>query len=169
LLAHFSKQARTNDHVRARMIYKILETIAYHKNSDIEEQDKSLEAALDLYAQSRFIRSFLNEKEELTPILEQYLARQPDQDVDGSNAHNAQTILKQLRDRTTDEPDEPLLSHRENEVLQQLIKGHSNKIIARKIDVSESTVRFHLRNIFVKLKVSSRLQAVTVAKQLRLI
>jgi len=151
------------------MIYKILETIAYHKSSNQDEQDKSLEAALDLFEQSRFIRSFLDGKEELRPILEQYLARQPDQEMGGSNAKSAQIILKQFKDRSDDDPDEPLLSQRENEVLQQLIKGHSNKVIARNIDVSESTVRFHLRNIFVKLKVSSRLQAVTVAKQLRLI
>ena len=169
LLAHFSRQARANDHVRARMIYKILEAIAHHKNSAIDEQDKSLEAALDLYAQSRFIRSFLNEKEVLTPILEQYLARQPDHEEESANTQNARTILNQFKDRSDDDPDQPLLSLRENEVLQQLIKGHSNKVIARRIDVSESTVRFHLRNIFVKLKVSSRLQAVTVAKQLRLV
>ena len=62
-----------------------------------------------------------------------------------------------------------LLSDREIEVLQQLSHGYSNKLIGRKMDVSDSTVRFHLRNIFAKLNVKSRLQAVSVAQQRGLI
>jgi DNA-binding NarL/FixJ family response regulator len=50
-----------------------------------------------------------------------------------------------------------------------LVQGFSNKVIARTIGVSESTVRFHLRNIFVKLNVTSRLQAAAVARQQRLV
>jgi LuxR family transcriptional regulator, maltose regulon positive regulatory protein len=61
------------------------------------------------------------------------------------------------------------LSRTESRVLQELSTGFSNKVIARKIGVSESTVRFHLRNIFQKLKVRSRLEAVTIARQQNLL
>ena len=57
------------------------------------------------------------------------------------------------------------LSDRELEVLKALIEGHSTKAISEKLFVSTHTVRFHLHNIYVKLHVNSRTEA--VAKVLR--
>ncbi len=169
LLAHFSRRARTDGHVRARMKYKILGAIAHHNNGDAIEQDEHLEAALALFKKSRFARSFLDEKEALAPILNQYLAAGDRQGAERQNATCARTILKQFEAGSVHSEDQPLLSLRENEVLHELVHGFSNKVIARNIDVSESTVRFHLRNIFTKLNVASRLQAVTVARQKKLL
>jgi DNA-binding NarL/FixJ family response regulator len=52
------------------------------------------------------------------------------------------------------------LSEREMEVLKALTEGHSYKAIADKLFVSVHTVRFHLHNIYDKLHVSSRAEAV---------
>ena len=52
------------------------------------------------------------------------------------------------------------LSDRELDVLKLLIEGHSYKIIAEKLFVSPHTVRFHLHNIYEKLHVRSRMEAV---------
>ena len=52
-----------------------------------------------------------------------------------------------------------LLSRRELEILRLLIEGDSNKVIARKLEITDGTVKVHLRTIFHKLKVESRLQA----------
>jgi DNA-binding NarL/FixJ family response regulator len=57
------------------------------------------------------------------------------------------------------------LSSREVEVLNLLIEGHSYKAIADKLFLSVHTIRFHLHNIYGKLHVSSRAEA--VAKALR--
>jgi DNA-binding NarL/FixJ family response regulator len=48
-------------------------------------------------------------------------------------------------------------------VLDHVALGQSNKDIARTLTVSEETVKGHLRNIFLKLDVTDRTQAVTVA------
>jgi len=56
------------------------------------------------------------------------------------------------------------LSPREQEVLDALVNGHSNKEIARALDMTENTVKFHLKNIFVKLKVERRAQAIARAR-----
>ena len=56
-----------------------------------------------------------------------------------------------------------LLSDREREVLEALIEGHSTKAIAEKLFVSFHTVRFHLHNIYTKLHVNSRAEAVAKA------
>ena len=58
------------------------------------------------------------------------------------------------------------LSDREIDVLKALTEGHSYKSIADKLFVSVHTVRFHLHNIYEKLHVSSRADAVaTVMKE----
>jgi DNA-binding NarL/FixJ family response regulator len=57
------------------------------------------------------------------------------------------------------------LSTREVEVLHLLIEGHSYKAIADRLFLSVHTVRFHLHNIYAKLHVSTRAEA--VAKTVR--
>ncbi|MCB9159768.1 MAG: response regulator transcription factor [Caldilineaceae bacterium] len=54
----------------------------------------------------------------------------------------------------------PQLSDREQEVLQHLSRGLPNAEIGTALSVSENTVRFHLKNIYDKLNVSNRTEAV---------
>jgi len=61
------------------------------------------------------------------------------------------------------------LSKRELEILSLLAKGHSNQEIATKLFVSLSTVKTHIQNLFEKLDVKRRIQAVEKAKRLNLI
>lgn len=61
------------------------------------------------------------------------------------------------------------LSKRELEILTLLAQGSSNQEIAEKLFVSLSTVKTHNQNLFEKLEVSRRTQAVEKAKRLRLI
>jgi len=61
------------------------------------------------------------------------------------------------------------LSKRELEILNLLAQGHSNQEIAAKLFVSLSTVKTHIQNLFEKLDVKRRIQAVEKAKRLRLI
>ena len=51
------------------------------------------------------------------------------------------------------------LSEREREVLEALAEGHSNKLIARELDISPHTVKRHVANILDKLGLASRGQA----------
>ncbi|MGV3571684.1 MAG: response regulator [Ramlibacter sp.] len=66
--------------------------------------------------------------------------------------------------RTADPGEPPLqLSPREQEVLQQIALGASNKAIARTLDIAETTVKIHVQHILRKLGVSSRVQAAVAA------
>lgn len=53
-----------------------------------------------------------------------------------------------------------LLSNREQEVVQLLLQGHSNKMIASSLGISVSTVEFHLKNIYTKHQVNSRTELI---------
>ncbi len=60
-------------------------------------------------------------------------------------------------------------SKRELEILGLMAQGHSNQEIAGKIFVSLSTVKTHNQNLFEKLDVKRRIQAIEKAKRLHLI
>jgi DNA-binding CsgD family transcriptional regulator len=57
----------------------------------------------------------------------------------------------------------PRLTPRQKDLLHLLAAGHTNSQIARRLGISEGTVRTHLENIYEKLHVSSRTAAVTRA------
>ncbi|MDQ3111259.1 MAG: response regulator transcription factor [Bacteroidota bacterium] len=61
------------------------------------------------------------------------------------------------------------ISNRELEVLQLIANGLSNQEIADKLFVSLNTVKTHTSNLFIKLDVSRRTQAIQKAKSLRII
>lgn len=54
-------------------------------------------------------------------------------------------------------------SPRERDILASLAQGESNKEIARRLDLAESTVKIHVQNIFKKLNMSSRVQVALYA------
>jgi DNA-binding NarL/FixJ family response regulator len=58
-----------------------------------------------------------------------------------------------------------VLSRRELDVLEWVVKGYSNKQIARELSIDETTVKTHLHRIFEKLNVRDRTQAAIYALQ----
>ena len=53
----------------------------------------------------------------------------------------------------------PKLSEREAQILDGLVKGHANKVIARTCDITEATVKSHMKSILRKIQVANRTQA----------
>mgnify|MGYP001040935716 CR=1 FL=1 len=61
------------------------------------------------------------------------------------------------------------LTPRQCEVLELLCEGLSNKLIARRLELSENTVRWHVQAVLSELQVSSRSEAAFAARQLGLV
>ena len=61
------------------------------------------------------------------------------------------------------------ISKREHDVLELIARGHSNQEIADKLFVSVNTIKTHTSNLFLKLEVGRRTQAIQKAKELGLI
>jgi len=71
------------------------------------------------------------------------------------------TMLTSPTDRSGDAKDAVIrtLSSREAEILQCLMEGAPNKVIARKLEVAEATVKVHIKAILRKIRVANRTQA----------
>jgi len=61
------------------------------------------------------------------------------------------------------------ISKREYEILLEVSNGFSNKEIAERLFVSESTIKTHISNLYVKLNAKRRTQAIQKAKEMRII
>ena len=80
----------------------------------------------------------------------------------------AAKLVAQLQKQREPKPAAPpsdldKLTPREREILACLARGESNKLIARVLDLAESTVKIHVQNILKKLGLSSRVQAAVFA------
>jgi two-component system, NarL family, nitrate/nitrite response regulator NarL len=92
---------------------------------------------------------------------------------DGGRSNSAAPAATQPApgdDRSTDEPDggesapaDAELSIRERQILSEVAQGHSNKVIAFRLQLSEATVKSHLKSLLRKLGFSNRTQAAIFA------
>ncbi|WJY16871.1 two-component system response regulator NarL [Pectobacteriaceae bacterium CE90] len=97
---------------------------------DMEPED--LLAALHQAAAGKMVLS-----ETLTPILAANLRE---------NRHNSERDIQQL-------------TPREKDILKLIAQGLSNKVIARKLIITESTVKVHVKHLLKKMKLKSRVEA----------
>ena len=72
----------------------------------------------------------------------------------------ARKIVETFKEPAAAEPQAAALTRRENEVLELLSQGFANKEIAQRLSLSLDTVRYHLKQIYDKLHVRSRTEAV---------
>lgn len=62
-------------------------------------------------------------------------------------------------------PTQPLLTPHQGQLLQLLLKGHSNKLIARQLVLPENTVRLQVQDLLMLLQAESRAEAVLAARR----
>jgi DNA-binding NarL/FixJ family response regulator len=81
----------------------------------------------------------------------------------------ARRVVKLFRDFHPLEQAEYRLTHQEMQLLKLLVNGHHYKTAAQEMGISVSTVSFHLKNIYSKLQVHSKTEAVAKALRERLV
>ena len=82
--------------------------------------------------------------------------------LDAEGDHQEKPDRRDDSDLTISAPEDRIvqqLSPREKSILRCLIEGDSNKSIARKVDIAESTVKAHVKGILRKIRVQNRTQA----------
>lgn len=116
-------------------------------------------------------RVFLDLGQWLVPVLQRAMRLSRDELLGSLTSEFLGGLLDELRlaEGRSHSGAPPLFSRREHEVLVELAHGLSNKEIARALNLTENTVKFHLKSIFAKLEVDRRSQAIAVAQARRLI
>jgi len=61
------------------------------------------------------------------------------------------------------------LTHREYEILKLIVQGHSNADIANQLFLSLSTIKTHVSNLYSKMDVKNRFQAIAMAKRIEIV
>jgi DNA-binding NarL/FixJ family response regulator len=75
----------------------------------------------------------------------------------------ARKVLQHFQQPAKVSSSEQLLSAREQDILKGLMKGYSYKLIADELHISIDTVRTHIRNVYEKLQVNSKTEAILKA------
>nr|BBH86607.1 helix-turn-helix transcriptional regulator [Thermosporothrix sp. COM3] len=144
----------------------LLLALLKQRHNQPEQAAHLLTEALDLAAPEGFIRLFLDEEQPLLDLLSHSLTARL---LTSPTVVRYARKLLMLSSREAPAPLPEALTERELEILQLLASGKSNDAIARALFLALSTVKWHIMNIYRKLAVSTRMQAVTRARELKLI
>lgn len=169
-----------NEEIRPLM----LQARAYQELGELSEALQVLDKVLQLAEPEGYIRLFLDEGPSFAQLLRAQLERY---EKLGSSTYTR--FIRYIRfllaefAREVQAPSASLeksphfavqaetgdgLSERELDVLRGIAAGLSNQEIAQQIVVAESTVKWHIKNIYSKLQVHSRAQAIIEARRLQL-
>ena len=113
-----------------------------------------LRETLLLSADTGFRRIFREEGEAMLTLLERFAAM--GEEDEGPAGRHARALLTDLTARPDGEGALALLTGSERRVLAELQAGHPDKVIARNLNLTLNTVKFHVKNIYVKLGVTGR-------------
>ena len=144
-----------------------LQALVHAAQGDWEMASEKLSAALRVGAPGGFIRNFVD----LGPAMANLLTRLYEQGDTAMGSYIARILTAFPMEKQS--PPAPalnnVLSRRELQTLKLLKTDLSPQEIAVQMSISPATVRTHTRNIYAKLKVNSRFEAVYRAKELGLI
>jgi LuxR family maltose regulon positive regulatory protein len=165
LLDRLYQDAKTGNRIVSTIEILILQAIAHEIHKDTSKALSCLEQALRLAEPEGYILIFADEDPVIEDLLEHVLKTKSS--VPQAYIQKILGVFKSLQQ--SDDIKSGLLSEREHEVLQLIAAGLSNKKIMASLFLSESTVKTHIRNIYYKLEVHSRTEALLKAKKLDLL
>ena len=178
LLEHLSKKVESEKRTGSLIEVLALQSIAWQAQGEIDQALATLERALHLAESEGYVRTFIDEGEPMAKLLrlaasrgiaKKYVRRllasfqRPTPGVEFKP--KVLSVEGVVAPSTLVEP----LSVRELEVLRLIVAGMSNREIAEKLIIGEGTVKTHINNIYGKLDVQSRTQAIARATELKLL
>ena len=173
LLERWLEDAEMKERIRSVIAILNLQALALGAAKNIEEALKKIAKALSLAEMEGYIRIFVDEGDAMADLLILAASRAilPDyiRQIIEAFPQERKDLPRQTFD--LDQPAAILvepLSPREIEVLGLIGSGASNQTIANELVISVATVKRHISNIYGKLMVNSRTQAIAKAREIGL-
>ncbi len=164
LLNDAVRQAEKTNAIRFRIKGLILQSLALHESGDSRSAAGPFKRAVALGSSRGFFGCFTEEGTFLAASVKAIVRTTGIGDMGEAEVEFVARLLSELCAEEYGKSPQ-ILSLREQEVMEQLVLGHSNKSIARHLGLTEPTVKFHLKNIYAKLGVNKRALAVSVARR----
>lgn len=174
LLSQLETKASSSGRLGRLIQIKFLQALAFQKDNETAEAMSCLSESISLAEAEGYLRTILDMGESMRILLREWLKTVED----SSSKNYAKHLFSQfvhMADFSSDSqekdfPGEKLiepLSTREIELLTLIADGKTNKEIAKQLIISPGTVKAHTSNIYRKLEVANRTEAVARARQLK--
>lgn len=155
---------------------RALKSLALQRSGDLPGAMETLAGVLQHAAREGFMRLLLDEGHRLAQLVGLFHASMEDMPARSCDAALASYVQRLLRafgpvaaPAAGGAPPMEALTQKEIKVLQLVADGHSNSAISKKLVISDSTVRTHLRNVNSKFNARSRTEAVAIGRRLQII
>jgi LuxR family maltose regulon positive regulatory protein len=179
LLARLLEMAERTEATGCTIEVLALQALALRASGQGEQALVALERALALAEPEGYVRTFVDQGAPMRPLLQKVVAHSQPTDYASRLLATLEAESQFVRQRSERDPltvrrpsaegwVDPL-SEREQEVLRMLHTHLSRKEIADELGISVNTVRFHVKNIYGKLDVHSRSEAIDRARDLNLL
>lgn len=179
LLAGEIRRAHASGRRRREFKLRVLAALAFGPADRSNRAGRAMLEALEIGAQGGFTRGVLDERAPVLALLKHLHDQQRDLPRSGgSDAVQAYLVRLLTAAGELGAPvvaatdDAQLVEHlteRERRLLRFVSAGLSNRDLADRLSVSTNTVKWHLRNIFEKLRIKNRVQAIALARRFGLI
>ncbi len=128
----------------------VLSALALNHADDRQNAVKEMETALGMTASEQLVALFAEEGDLVSEMVADIAANSAAPAVSRRHAAIVMRVIPLSRRQVAG------LNARETEIALALVDGDSNKVIARKLGLTENTIKFHLKSIFAKLGVGNR-------------
>ncbi|SEQ38112.1 LuxR family transcriptional regulator, maltose regulon positive regulatory protein [Solimonas aquatica] len=177
------REARQQRRRRRELKLSLLLAISLHNEGREAAARRAMLETLSLGTPQEFIRSILDERAPALRLLRELgggLQQLPELSERDSLQAYLEHLLREAGDKPLPAPACQVarppsaellasLTEREKRLLRHVATGLSNRELAERLSVSTNTVKWHLRNIFEKLQIGNRVQAIALARHLGLI
>ena len=165
-------------HLRVQKM-QVLRSLALQRTGDTTAATKAIAEVIRTTSAEGMIQIIADEGEQMSRIVHRYKTILDETPIKSSDPHLLDYLQRLIRafgqpprgakqSMPNDALMEPL-TRKELEVLQLAADGFSNAAMVKKLNLSDSTVRTHLRNISSKLNAHSRAEASAIARRLSII
>jgi LuxR family maltose regulon positive regulatory protein len=173
LIERLYRKVCNEDSLRDTIKVLVLHSLMMYRKGNVQSSLMKLAEALHLAEPEGYVRSFVDEGDDMGELLSRYLHLRQNSSIRESTVVSLLYVKKLLLIIHENSKGRlslsSILTSQEEKILRLVEKGLSNKQIAEYNNVTIGTVKTHIKNMYRKLEVNSRLQALQRGKELDLL